>query len=210
MGSFKNEKNSFKNILQKASQQFFEGSYFILGLKAGLTSPYTIMCSDVFQKRIVQFLIKKGANREEAVMIFDESVVRILEKIKKNQIRLNLDSKFYSYFLGYCKNIWFTEIKRKKRYSNYSPLQELGIEAENNIEQSFLQKERQSIFKQLCQSLSPKDQQILKLCFDEKSAKEIANAFNTSTGYIGKRRNVIKGKLTARFRILFSELCENK
>ena len=132
----------------------------------------------IYQKYADQtssFLIKYGANEQEAQDVFQETVVAFIDIVKKGTFRM--DAKIGTFLTAISKNIWFNEIKKKERSDFREKQFELNRDqVEADVSRHIDEREMKRQMRDLLYKLDENCRKILMLFYYENlSMKEIVD-----------------------------------
>jgi RNA polymerase sigma factor (sigma-70 family) len=124
---------------------------------------------------ISSFLIKYGANEQEAQDVFQETVVAFIDIVKKGAFRM--DAKIGTFLTAISKNIWFNELKKKERSGFREKQFELTRDqVETDVSRHIDEREMKTQMRNLLDKLDETCRKILMLFYYENlSMKEILN-----------------------------------
>lgn len=140
----------------------------------------------------IDFLITtNNGNNDEASDIFQEALILIYEKLKKEELNLNCSIKTYLYSI--CRNLWFEYLRSRKKIQYEIIDSENFVETEDNFSNIINENEEYNLFYSNFLKLSEGCQEILTLFFKKTPAKEIAKIMGfKSVQYVGKRKHQCK------------------
>lgn len=145
-----------------------------------------------FLPKIKNYIIKNNGDETIAEDIFQEAIVIIYIRIKKQNLKLS--SSFFTYLFSVCKNLWLHHLRKVKSQKiqyidNFESI--FLVEQENQccIETSFTQ-----LFYKHFNSQSKKNQLVIRLHFNKVSAVEIAETmgFKNKEYAISKKYKCLK------------------
>ncbi|AXT51319.1 sigma-70 family RNA polymerase sigma factor [Aquimarina sp. BL5] len=140
-----------------------------------------------------RLILKYNGTTEDVEDIFQEALVLLYHKLKSGE--LDVYTSIHSYFIGICKNMWRNQL-RKKRISEYYQLCEKSTpDPSDSIIDTITKEHQQNLFNKHLDNLSKGNKSILKLFFEEKSNRDIANITGCSEGYTRKKKCIIKERL---------------
>ncbi len=149
---------------------------------------------------ILSFVISGKGNREEAKDIFQDALVAIFMKARKNPGFLT--SSFKTYIFKVSKYLWLKE-KRRKMRSALNPelyIEELNDEYEDII-QDLIEMEKNKLVWKYFSELNEDCQKILKLAIDSISLDKITELMGySSVQYTKNRKTGCKNSLVKKIR----------
>ncbi|MFK5855108.1 MAG: sigma-70 family RNA polymerase sigma factor [Bacteroidota bacterium] len=121
---------------------------------------------------VKRYVVKNSGDESSAEDIFQEAMIVLFEKIRKEE--LYLTCSFSTYFIAICKKLWLNQLRRKSYDKiNYIDSFEQHMIFESTFDVSFENDFTQLFFKHF-NCLSDKCQQVLILHFKKTPAAEIA------------------------------------
>lgn len=128
---------------------------------------------------------QKGGSLEDARDIFQDGLIIMLEKIDNNDFELTC--KFKTYLYCVCENLWKSVLVKRQAATNYLS-RRLEDDSDNDFTELQDNKLYENIFYDVFETLEPTFQKILKLHWQEKSHKEIAETLGYTDGYVRKKK----------------------
>lgn len=153
------------------------------------------------------FVLKNNGTKEDAEEVFQNALFQLIARAKTSGVQIN--SSFESYLFVVCKNLWFKELKSRKREVRKEGILELKAETKNHLEDIVYQ-ERWDLFEEMLKKISSNCQELLKIYFNKTPYSEIVEKYgyaNENTAF--QRIFKCKKRLTelirndARFKNLF-------
>lgn len=174
---------------KKPSDQIFIDS-INSGNSEGLQQIYRL-----FLPRITSFITRNGGNADDAKDVFQDAILIIYEKAKKDDFKLT--SGFYTLLYGVCRNVWGNRLQKKSRqtvtlvddhkYTNY---------VVDGLNELIEKEEEAKLFWSAFQKLGEDCQRLLRLFFDKVKMSEIVKIMGfSSESYAKKRKFVCKERL---------------
>ncbi|WP_299243564.1 sigma-70 family RNA polymerase sigma factor [uncultured Aquimarina sp.] len=140
-----------------------------------------------------RLILKYNGITEDVEDIFQEALVLLYHKLRSGDLELH--KSIHIYFIGICKNMWRNQL-RKQRISEYYQLCEKSTpDPSDSIIDTLTKKHQQNVFNKHFDTLSNTNKSILRLFFEEKSNRDIANITGCSEGYTRKKKCIIKERL---------------
>jgi len=136
--------------------------------------------------KIKSWIITKGGNGADAMEVFQESILRFLEILRKREIKFT--STVCNFFWGIASKVWFNDLKRRKRLSSEEPIIPVDPEIERIWEEMEKEKRFESVenrFKELseiCQGI------LTDFYYNHFSIIEIAEKYGYKSAQVAKQR----------------------
>ncbi len=139
----------------------------------------------------IKYFIKNNAGYEEdAEDVFQEALLVILIKIKKDDFELS--SSFVTFLYSISKNIWFQRLKRKRMANkNQDELTRVLDTPDVGIEVHLENEEKYQSFIRQFEHLTEDCQKILKLFLTKMSTKEIAQNMGYKSEFYAKTKKYL-------------------
>ncbi len=139
-----------------------------------------------FSKAVLQFIVRNSGSPENARDLFQEALIFMLEKFRKeeNSDKRPSDQQFGSYLFTVCKYKWLKKIRALSKEN--LTIQDLkgfssSEEAIKLAEEHILEKERDVLFRRKFEELSPLCRELLTLSWSGNlSMKEVAGQMKKS------------------------------
>ncbi len=138
-----------------------------------------------FAPRIQQLVLAKGGTVADASDIFQDALMIIYHKARKEDFELT--SQFYTYLFGICQFIWDRKRKKKANNTVTFPEDDRYISKED-IEEDLINRERHKIFEDNFSKLGPFCQQLLSLFYHKKNMAEIAKQMKLKNEHTARTR----------------------
>ena len=159
-------------------------------------------CIDDFGTDIYRFCLKLCVDKSDAEDLYQQTFLKALEK----DWRLDWEKNPKALFFSLAHNLWKSDRRKQARRNMIAPCSNLDEEtetvlhSEENIEESYFQKELISEVRQIIQTLPEKFQVPLILFYlSDCSIEQIAAIIKKTPGTVKSRlfkgRNIIKKKL---------------
>lgn len=174
--------NSGKN--QKIIQGIKKGDYHILKSFYKKNLPY-----------VRWFIIKNRGTAEDVEDVFQDALVVLYHKLRADKLETKVS--IHTYFVGICKNMWRTQLRKRQLLAYQNWFVDTFETPENSILDILTQEDQLALYQKYFAKLNPSSSQVLKLFFEGKSMKEIANQMGYSEGYTRKKKHKVKEKLAA-------------
>ncbi len=135
---------------------------------------------------IKKHIVNNSGNAHDAKDIFQDAIVIIYDKSKKNEF--NLDCDFSTYLYSVCKLLWLKELKKKKdEKTNIKELEGL-LNYQDDITGSDGVSEKYAIYYKYIKKLDYDCQKVLRLFYDEVKVEEIANIMGFKNEHIARSK----------------------
>ena len=140
------------------------------------------------QFSVIKQLVKmNNGDDDEANDVFQDAIIVIYNKIKKNDLKLHVS--FGTYLYSVAQNIWLSELKRKRRkVENFEKLE--IISEETDVHEDIVRSEMHKMVWQHFEKLSKDCQKVIKLFIDGKSISEVTQIMNYSSEQHTKNRRL--------------------
>lgn len=85
---------------------------------------------------VASFIRKNSGNQEDAEDFFQEAIIVFIDLVQNNRFRG--ESKIKTFMYAIVRNLWFNELKRRKKVMFNDPVDSIHLEIEdqNNIQQA--------------------------------------------------------------------------
>jgi len=152
---------------------------------------------DRFQGKVEGFIMGRGGNPEHIKDVFQEALMVIIQKVRKDDLKLTCS--FSTYLLAVCKNIWMHDMRKSKVHLvEDSKLESVPEKDAVDWEQ---EEKFQDLFNHHFAQLSEDCQKLLHLHFKKVSLAEIQQIFGySSEHYTSDRKYRCKQSLYNRIR----------
>ena len=181
--------------MAKHSNKTTENQY----IKAILTNDIVTL-KKIYQKyfpKIFSMVKLNNGNLEDAQDVFQEAMVVILKKASQKDF--NLNTEFYSYLYSVSKFIWLRQLKKKHR-TEVTLDNEEGLVHEDQWELITVEGERRKLYLKFFAQLGKDCQDVLRLFFEGKKLKTIAETKNYSIEYAKRKKYKCKEELVAKIK----------
>lgn len=146
-----------------------------------------------FFPSICNFIENNNGSEEDARDLFQEAIIVIYRKMKKEPLVLTCNFKTYIYSI--CRLLWLKQLEKRK---NSNEINSEGI-IENRLDEvspTYDRTEKYRLYQKHFQQLGPDCKKILQMALDKVSLKEIAEIMGfKSEKYAKKRRYQCKQML---------------
>lgn len=180
----------FFNIFKKQEVELTAADY-LKGIKDNDSSVLRKIYK-LFLPMIVDFVKKNNGTESEARDIFQDGLIVIYKKVKNDE--LVLTSSFQTYLFSVCRFIWLRELKKKHRTE--ASLESVAEPVKvDNLEEQWLDTQKEDLFKSKLLELPPDAQKVLQLFFNKVSLSDIASEMGYTEAYAKKKKYKAKEKL---------------
>ncbi len=141
--------------------------------------------------QLEKHVLRNSGTAQDAKDLFQEAMVITYKKTKDPSFILTSSIETFIFSVG--KRKWLYELRKRKEQTGITePIEDEG----NTIEEIIIKDEKQKLYLQHFNQLSPKCQEVLKLFFSGLKMNEIAkNLGFSSEGYTRKRKHECQDKL---------------
>ncbi len=149
-----------------------------------------------YSPAIRNMVVKNSGTDEEASDLFQEVLIAIYQRAKKEDFRLTCPIGAYLHLL--CKNRWINELnkKNKKRVTSIDDLgYNIGSDVFKEVAIIENQRERLHLLQSKLSELGSGCHELLQLNWSGHSLEEVAKKLNSTYGYIRKKKSECMGKL---------------
>ncbi len=134
---------------------------------------------------VVKYIKQNSGTSDDAKDVFQEGILAIYKKVVGNN--LVLTTPFHVFLFIVCKRIWLKKLKRKgKKEVPFEHEEVFGFE--NDYDGQFLQSRKWVLFNKKFNQLAEECQTVLKMLFDKRSSKEIAEAMGYTEDYAKRKK----------------------
>lgn len=164
-------------------------SYTINAILKGIREKDNKVLHYIYQESypvIKKHIVNNSGNAHDAKDIFQDAIVIIYSKSKKNDFTLDCD--FSTYLYSVCKLLWLKELKKKKNEkTNNKELEEL-LNYQDDIIGSGGVSEKYAIYYKYIKKLDYDCQKVLRLFYDGVKVKEIADIMGYKDEHIARSK----------------------
>jgi RNA polymerase sigma factor (sigma-70 family) len=165
----------------------------------GLANNNSAVIQSIYKKfvpKVIQYIKNNSGDEDRAQDVVQETLITIYNQAKIKDLKLTCP--FDAYFFLLCKRRWLNEIKKTAG-------KEVTIDNDNvykdestleQVNQSEIFEEKQTLFDLMFQKLGDKCQEILKTSFETKTMEEVAEKLNITYAYARKKKSLCTGELT--------------
>ncbi|WP_020568936.1 RNA polymerase sigma factor [Neolewinella persica] len=150
---------------------------------------------------VAQHVLRNSGDRTDAEDIFQEAMVAIFQRAKKEELLLTC--KFSTYLHAICRNLWLNELKKRQTrgvtLAGYTLYKE-GDDSRKMAEETILQEERDRFFREKFNDLGESCKAILRNSWAGMGMKEVAELLGISYSYARKKKSECMARLSALIR----------
>ncbi|ATL45827.1 RNA polymerase subunit sigma-70 [Chitinophaga caeni] len=151
-----------------------------------------------FSQKVKSYILQNNGTIDDAADIFQEALIDIYNQGKYKHLQLTCP--FEPYILLICKRKWMNELKKKGRKGVTIDIDEqynIGEDAFQQAEQTWLDAQKNLLFKAMFQKLGARCKEILTLSMGPKTQEEIASDLGVTYGYLRKKKSTCMAELIA-------------
>lgn len=149
-----------------------------------------------FFNQIKVFVNQNNGTDEDAQDIYQDAVLVIYQKTKKEDLTLNCS--FSTYLYSVCRLLWLKQLEQRKIKRMYVEESVKFVELEDDIVKLYQLNEKYELYQEHFRKLSYNCQKVLELFLAKIQLKEIARILGfKSDQYVKKRKHQCKEKLIA-------------
>jgi RNA polymerase sigma factor (sigma-70 family) len=139
-------------------------------------------------KGIERYILKNNGNPFDAEDIFQETLMVTIKAIKENKFRAEASLKSYVYAVA--KNLWITELRRRKSSSKRAEIFSSEQESvQEGVNKKLIQTENLKLIMNLFESLGGRCKQLLLLYYyQDMSMKEIMEEENYTSEQVVRNK----------------------
>ncbi|MBM3436019.1 MAG: sigma-70 family RNA polymerase sigma factor [Bacteroidetes bacterium] len=147
-----------------------------------------------FFNQIKDFVIQNDGNEEDAKDVYQDAILVIYQKVRKDN--LTLSCSFNTYLYSVCRLLWLKQLEYRKTFKKVIEESAKFIELDEDITNIYKTNERFKLYQDHFKRLSYNCQKILELFLARIQLKEIARILRLkSDDYVKKRKHQCKEKL---------------
>jgi RNA polymerase sigma factor (sigma-70 family) len=152
---------------------------------------------DKFSCKIRRLIINNHGSEADAADIFQETLLTICQKAKGQNFVLTCPIDAFIYLVA--KDKWINELAKRKSHKvtfidSYG-YDKIGEDTFKIAEEIVLERARKELIAAKVEELSESCKQLLKLSWEEKSLKEVAEILKLKYGYVRKKKSECMAKL---------------
>jgi RNA polymerase sigma factor (sigma-70 family) len=142
-------------------------------------------------------IIRNSGDQADAEDIFQEAMVAIFQRAKKDELLLTC--KFSTYLHAVCRNLWLNELKKRQTrgvtLAGYT-LYKDGDDSRKIAEETVLQEERDRFFWEKFNDLGESCKAILRNSWAGLGMKDVAKLLGISYSYARKKKSECTERLS--------------
>ena len=149
-----------------------------------------------FSGKIKWMVLQNGGNETDAEDIFQEALLALYEKAKKENFQLTCPLEAFLYLV--CKNKWISRLrKRKTQKVTFTDTERYNISDDtfSKTEECNTQQARRKLMLEKLAELGTVCKELLLLSWSGKGMEEVAGLMNISYAYARKRKSECVAKL---------------
>ncbi len=146
-----------------------------------------------FLPPVTSLIRSKGGNADDAQDVFQDALMIIYEKCRHGDFII--ETKFYSYLMVICRNLWGNRLQ-KKSFKEVTLPEQVKHQSDDDIVQLIYQEEEEQLFWSSFEKLGEDCKKILQLFFKKVKMEKIMEIMGFgSVSYTKKRKHQCKNKL---------------
>jgi len=134
---------------------------------------------------VIKYIQKNSGNLADAKDVFQEGILVIYNKIKKEE--LVLTTTFHAYLFSICKNLWLKKL-RSKSWQALPLSTTWGFAMEVDYDEQFLKSRKWKLFNHKFSTLAEECRKVLQMLFNGQSGKEIASEMGYTEDYAKRKK----------------------
>ena len=175
--------------------QEFRVGEILEGLRNRNASVLEFIYKNYFHQ-ISAFISKNDGTEEDAKDVYQDAILVIYQKTKKEDLTLNCS--FNTYLYSVCRLLWLKQLEKKKLRKDFLDESDKFVELDDDVLSYYEANERFKLYKEHFNKLSYNCQKILEMFLAKIQIKEIARVLGyRSDQYVKKRKHQCKEKLIA-------------
>lgn len=148
-----------------------------------------------FYQQIKFFVKSNSGNEDDAQDIYQEALIVIYRKLKKNELVIT-DCSFNTYLYSICRLLWLKQLDKRRIKNDLYYEDYQIIDDEDDIIQVYEQSEKFKLYQKHFKKLKKDCRKVLELSLEKVPLKEIATIMGyKSEKYAKKRKYQCKEKL---------------
>jgi len=148
--------------------------------------------SDRYLPMIRLMVTRASGTSEDAMDIFQEGLMIIIENIDNKEFALTCKFKTFLYCI--CEKLWNDALLKRKAAVNYHRRKLDDID-DQDFTEMIDSKLCENLFWSVFESLEPSYKKILKLYWEEISPQDIADKLGLTYGYVRKKKSEAQAEL---------------
>lgn len=139
---------------------------------------------DNYYQTVSKHILKNSGTPEDVSDVFQETIIILYNQII--DCELNLTSDLKGYFFGIARNIWNTQLRKKRKTVELERDLDLPEDVEEDNDRMF-----ERIVSRAFQKLKPDSQEILNMYYEGYSYNEIAVKMNLKSENYARRKKYL-------------------
>ncbi|HEX2922169.1 MAG TPA: sigma-70 family RNA polymerase sigma factor [Bacteroidales bacterium] len=140
--------------------------------------------SDKYLPLIRLMVFQNGGTKDDALDIFQDGLIIMLEKI--DDLNFQLSCKFKTYLYAVCENLWKGVLDKRRAANNY--MHRVAEEVVNDCSEDSDDIIYEDLFKKVFESMDTSSKEILKMYWQDIPSQEIADKLGYTYGYVRKKK----------------------
>ncbi|WP_299433843.1 sigma-70 family RNA polymerase sigma factor [uncultured Aquimarina sp.] len=141
-------------------------------------------------KRLIQ---QYRGTTQDVEDLFQEALVLVYHKLRAGEIEFQ--TSIHSYFIGVCKNMWRNRLRKKRMLEYNEFVIDNAIDPSLSVTDRMIEEHQEDVYHKHFRRLSDSSKNVLRLFFEGKSMREIAENMEYTEGYTRKKKCMIKERL---------------
>ncbi len=171
----------------------------LTGIKNRKESILEYLYKEYFPK-IKRIVISNGGNEQDARDLFQEALIIVFNRIKKNN--LVIKSSFHNFFIVLCRFLWFRQNNPNHDYASDEDINNESVQNEasaatvnespgETIYEEHIKTRYEKIYQRQYRKLAGNCKRVLKMFFRKKSFREIATRMNYTNEDYARRKKYL-------------------
>ncbi|MEM6726562.1 MAG: sigma-70 family RNA polymerase sigma factor [Bacteroidota bacterium] len=145
-----------------------------------------------YREDLVQYIISRNGSKNEALDIFQDTIVTLVVSIEQGKFQGKSTIKTYLYSIG--KRLWYRRFHKNVRDENYRNDQNVNQLEEHDPESLLLTKDQQAVVERTLGQLKPKSREVLELWIQNYSMREIAEIMGFKNEQVARNKKSLSLK----------------
>lgn len=174
-------------------------SEFVAGIQQGRADCETALY-EKYSARVFYLALREAKSRQDAEDIRAETFLRVLQAIRKNQVRSA--EALPAFILGVTRNVIRELFARRRKMADVVPAEEANLTIPSH-EGNFIDQEVQVAIRRTIERLKPRERRVLRMLFyEELEAEEVAR----QVAIAPERVRLVKSRALKHFREIHRRL----
>ena len=180
--------------MSSTATAFQDYSPLVDSIQQGDKTETNRLLSEVVPKLIEYLIYGLGASKEAAEDCAQQTVLKVLEQIRRKKIRQK--NAIFSYLITTCRHEYLRYRRKEKRYMPDESINEHTCEPAEQASK-LLHREKQQLLKECINELDPESKEFIVhfLIYPDTSTAEAARHFNLSESNVRTRKSRITHQL---------------